>query len=248
MKNMKSALITGANKSIGFESARQLLQAGYYVFLGSRDLQKGLEAVKKLNSEGLSQVEAVEIDVSHKESVESARAEIGKKTDVLDVLINNAGINGGMPQSALGATIDQFRTVYETNVFGVVSVTQSFIDLLRKSEAPRIVNVTSRQGSLTLAADESLPSYSHKAALYHSSKSALNMYTLNLAYELRDSAFRVNMVDPGFTNTDFNEHRGTGTVEDAAKRITKYALIGEEGPTGKFICEEMFPFTLVCPW
>jgi NAD(P)-dependent dehydrogenase (short-subunit alcohol dehydrogenase family) len=248
MKNIKSALITGANKSIGFETVRQLLQNGYYVYLGSRDLQKGLEAVKQLNAEGLKEVEAVEIDVSNQESVQAARVTIGKKAEVLDVLINNAGISGGLPQSALDASIDQFRTVYETNIFGVIRVTQAFIDLLKKAAAPRIVNVTSRQGSLTLASDSSLPSYKVKAAVYHSSKSALNMYTINLAYELRDSAFRVNMVDPGFTNTDFNHHRGTGTVEDAAKRIAKYALIGEEGPTGKFICEEMFPFTLVCPW
>lgn len=245
---MKSALITGANKSIGFATARQLLQKGYYVYLGSRDLQKGAEAVEQLKAEGLDQVEAVEIDVTNQESVQAARAVIGTKTEVLDVLINNAGMSGGQPQSALNSTIDQFKTVYDTNVFGVVRVSQSFLELLKKSAEPRIVNVTSGQGSLTLASDPTSPYYQFKGAVYQSSKSALNMYTINLAYELRNSAFRINMVDPGFTKTDFNGHRGTGTVEEAAKRITKYALIGEDGPTGKFISEEMFPETLECPW
>ncbi len=127
---MKTVLITGANKSIGFETARQLLQKGCYVYLGSRSLENGQEAVKNLHAEGLKSVEAVQLDVSDEASVKAARAEIGKKTDVLDVLINNAGINGGTPQAALEASIEQFRKVYETNLFGVVRVTQSFIDFV----------------------------------------------------------------------------------------------------------------------
>ncbi|MFZ0456405.1 MAG: SDR family NAD(P)-dependent oxidoreductase [Ignavibacteriaceae bacterium] len=152
---MKTVLITGANKSIGFETARQLAQKGFFVYLGSRNLENGLEAVKKLKTEGLDNVEAIQIDVSDQESINAARAEIGKKTDVLDALINNAGVSGGFPQTALTASIDTFEKVYETNVFGVVRVTQAFIDLLKNSSEPRIVNVSSSQGSLTLASDPS---------------------------------------------------------------------------------------------
>jgi NAD(P)-dependent dehydrogenase (short-subunit alcohol dehydrogenase family) len=245
---MKKVLITGANKSIGFETARQLLQQGYYVYLGSRILENGLDAVKALNAEGLVNVEAIAIDVTDNESVSAARAEIGKRTDVLDVLINNAGINGGFPQSALEATMDQFQQVYETNIFGVARVTQAFIDLLKNSPAPRIVNVSSSQGSLTLANDPTQKYYHHKGAVYQSSKSALNMYTIALAYQLRDTAFKVNAVDPGFTKTDFNGHRGTGTVEEAGARIAKYALIGDDGPTGRYFSEEVNPETGVIPW
>lgn len=245
---MKKAFITGANKSIGFETARHLLQNGYHVYLGSRDLENGREAVKKLEAEGLGEVELILIDVSDQQSVDAARAEIGKKTDVLDALINNAGINGGMPQSALGATIDQFRKVFETNLYGVVRVTQAFFSLLEKSSQPRIVMVSSLGASMTLHNDPTWKYYSHKAALYPSSKAALNMYTIDLAYELRDTPFKVNAVDPGFTKTDFNNHRGTGSVEEAGARIARYALIGEEGPTGKYISEEQNPETGEIPW
>jgi NAD(P)-dependent dehydrogenase (short-subunit alcohol dehydrogenase family) len=245
---MKKAFITGANKSIGFETTRHLLQNGYHVYLGSRDVKSGREAAEKLKAEGLNEVEVIQIDVSDQQSVDAARAEIGKKTDVLDALINNAGINGGMPQSALGATIDQFRKVFETNLYGVVRVTQAFFGLLEKSSQPRIVMVSSLGASMTLHNDPNWKYYSHKAALYPSSKAALNMYTIDLAYELRDTPFKVNAVDPGFTKTDFNNHRGTGSVEEAGARIARYALIGEDGPTGKFISEEQNPETGEIPW
>lgn len=245
---MKTVLITGANKSIGFETARQLLQHGFYVYLGSRNLKKGQEAVEKLKAQGLNDVEAIEIDVSDDESVKTARAELGKKTDVLDALINNAGINGGMPQGALLASIDQFKNVFDTNLYGVVRVTQAFFDLLEKSSQPRIVMVSSLGASLTLHNDPTWKYYTHKAAVYPSSKAALNMYTIDLAYELRDTPFKVNAVDPGFTATDFNNHRGTGSVDEAGKRIARYAMIDADGPTGKFISEEQNPQTGEIPW
>ena len=245
---MKKALITGANKSIGFETARQLLQQGFYVYLGSRDLAKGKAAATALQTEGLANVEAIQLDVTDEESVKNARIEIGKKTEVLDALINNAGINGGWPQAALEASIDQFKQVFETNVYGVARVTQAFIDMLRKSPQPRIVNVSSSGCSLTLHCDPTWKYYTHKAAVYPASKAALNMYTINLAYELRDTPFKVNAVCPGFVATDFNDHRGTGTVQEAGTRISKYAMIGEDGPTGKFISEEHNPETGECPW
>jgi NAD(P)-dependent dehydrogenase (short-subunit alcohol dehydrogenase family) len=245
---MKTALVTGANKSIGFEIARQLVQQGVYVYLGSRDLKKGEEAINKLKEEGLNSVEVIRMDVTSDESVKAARLEIGKKTRSLDILINNAGVYGGYPQSALNSTIDQFKTSYDANVYGVVRVTQAFIDLLKKSSEPRIVNVTSSQGSITLHSDPNYKYYDYKGAIYLSSKSALNMYTVVLAYELKNTAFRVNAVCPGYTKTDFNGHRGTGTLEDAGKRIIKYALIDKDGPTGKFFSEENNPETGEIPW
>lgn len=245
---MKTVLITGANKSIGLEAARQLLQQGCFVYLGSRNLENGQQAVDLLKAEGLNRVEAIQIDVSDSESVDAARAALGAKIESLDVLINNAGISGGLPQAALKASIEQYRKVFETNVFGVVRVTQAFIDLLRKAPEPRIVNVSSSQGSLTLAADPENKYYHHKGAVYQPSKSALNMYTIALAYELRDTPIKVNAVDPGFVATDFNNHRGTGTVQEAGARIAKYALIGADGPTGQFFSEEYNPETGAVPW
>ena len=245
---MKSALVTGANKSIGFEVARQLAQKGIYVFLGSRDLKNGTEAVNKLITEGLNNVEAIRLDITNDESVKNARLEIGKKTEVLDILINNAGVYGGYPQAALDATVDQFKAAYDANVYGVVRVTQAFIDLLKKSSEPRIVNVSSSQGSITLHSDPSYKYYDYKGAVYLSSKSAMNMYTVVLAYELKDTNFKINAVCPGYTKTDFNGHRGPGTVDDAGKRILKYALIDKDGPTGKFFSEENNPKTGEIPW
>lgn len=245
---MKTALVTGANKSIGFEIARQLAQKGIYVYLGSRNLENGIEAVSQLKAEGLSNVETIKLDITDDESVKNARTEIGKKTKALDILINNAGIYGGYPQEALNATIDQFKATYDANVYSVVRVTQAFIDLLKKSSEPRIVNVSSSQGSLTLHSDPSYKYYDFKGAVYLSSKSAMNMYTVVLAYELKDSNFKINAICPGFTKTDFNGHRGTGTTEDAGKRIIKYALIDKDGPTGKFFSEENNPESGEIPW
>lgn len=245
---MKFALVTGANKSIGFEVAQQLAREGIYVYLGSRNLENGAEAVANLKAKGLNNVEALQLDITNDESVNNARKEIGRKTNVLDILINNAGIYGGHPQTALESTIEQFKAVYDANVYGAVRVTQAFIDLLKKSPAPRIVNVSSSQGSITLHSDPTYKYYDYKGVVYLSSKSALNMYTVVLAYELKNTPFKVNAVCPGFTKTDFNGHRGTGTVEDAGKRIVKYALIGDDGPTGKFFSEENNPGTGEIPW
>lgn len=245
---MKKALITGANKGIGFETAIQLLKNGYFVFIGSRNLENGQSAVQQLNESGFENVEAIQLDVTDSVSVEKARLQIGSKTEALDVLINNAGINGGFPQAALEASADAFQKVMDTNLYGVVRVTQAFIDILKKSDEPRIVNVSSSGCSLTLHCDPDWKYYSHKAAVYPASKAAMNMYTINLAYELRDTPFRVNAVCPGFVATDFNGYRGTGTAQEGGIRIAKYAMIGAEGPTGKFISEEYNPETGETPW
>jgi len=245
---MKFALVTGANKSIGFEVAQQLAQKGIYVYLGSRNLENGIEAIDKLKAKGLNNVEVIQLDITDDESVIKARKEIGKKTKVLDILINNAGIYGGYPQTALDSTIDQFKAAYDANVYGVVRVTQAFIDLLKKSSEPRIVNVSSSQGSITLHSDPTYKYYDYKGVVYLSSKSALNMYTVVLAYELKNTNFKINAVCPGYTKTDFNGHRGPGTVKDAGERIVKYALIDNDGPTGNFFSEENNPETGEIPW
>ena len=245
---MKTVLITGANKSIGFETARQLLKQDYFVYLGSRDITKGQEAAEKLKAEGLTNVEPIEIDVTKPESIKAARRQLGAKINSLDVLINNAGISGGIPQQALATSADVVREVFETNLFGVIEVTLAFMDLLRASAAPRIVNVSSGLGSLTLHSDPSWKYYQVKSAAYGPSKSALNAYTIVLAYELRDTAFKVNAVDPGYTATDFNHHSGPGTIEDAAARVVKYATIGQDGPTGGFFSDDNNPETGVSPW
>lgn len=245
---MKTALVTGANKSIGFEVVRQLAKEGIFVYLGSRDLEKGLEAVNQLKTEGLNNVEVIQLNITDDESVKNASEELSNKIKSLDILINNAGIYGGYPQSAFDASIEQFKATYDANVFGVVRVTQAFIDLLKKSDEPRIVNVSSSQGSLTMHSDPSYKYYDFKGVVYLSSKSAMNMYTVVLAYELKDTNFKVNAVCPGFTKTDFNGHRGMGTLEDAGKRIIKYALIDNDGPTGKFFSEENNPETGEIAW
>jgi NAD(P)-dependent dehydrogenase (short-subunit alcohol dehydrogenase family) len=245
---MKTALITGANKSIGFETARQLLQQGYYVYLGCRDIQKGQQAVSQLQAEGLTQVEPLAIDVDDSSSIKAARDVLGQKTNVLDVLINNAGIHGTMPQTALDMTSSAIKQVFDTNVFGVIDVTQAFMDLLKQSPEPRIVNVTSGLGSLTLHSDPTWKYYAVKHVGYVASKAALNAYTIVLAYDLRDTPFKVNAVDPGYTATDFNNHSGPGTVHDAAARVVKAAVFGPDGPTGQFFSDDNAPETGVSPW
>lgn len=245
---MKSALITGANKGIGLETARQLAQKGLFVYLGSRNLEKGQDMVKALHEQGFQYIKAIEIDVTKPDTILAARNTIEKEQGKLDVLINNAGISGLVPQNALETGIEAFKQVYEVNLYGVVSTTQTFIDLLRKSDAPRIVNVSTSVGSLSLQSNPAWPAYDYaKYAVYASSKAAMNMYMVHLAYELRDTAFRINAVCPGYTKTDFTNHVG-GEVEDAGRRIAKYALIGPEGPTGKFFSEETNPETGEIPW
>lgn len=238
---MKTVLITGGNKSIGFETAAQLAGQGYHIFLGARDLQKGAEAAAKLHAKGLTRVEAIQIDVTDKASVEAARDAIALQTKSLDVLINNAGISGGMPQNPIDFPIETIKGVYDTNVFGPIMVTQAFYPLLEKSPEPRIVMVTSGLGSLTAHSDPNFQYYALKSGAYGPSKSALNAYTVALAYTVRELPFKVNAVDPGYTKTDFNGHRGHGSVEDAAKIIVKYATLGTDGPTGKFFSNDLNP-------
>ena len=234
---MKSVFITGANKGIGFETSRQLAQLGYFVYIGSRDTGKGMEAVEKLKALGLPNVACIGIDVTDINSIKSARQELEVKTQQLDILINNAGIRGDIPQPASKVAIQNMRNDFETNFFGVVQTTQEFMNLLGRSDNPRIVNVTSDLASLTNHSDPTWKFYPFKSSAYGPSKTALNAYTVMLAHELKDTSFKVNCVNPGHTSTDFNNHRGEKPVEQGAGVIVKYATLNSI-ETGKFYSEE----------
>lgn len=245
---MKTVLITGANKGIGLETAKQLLQKGLFVYLGSRDIEKGRKAVKELTGQGFEHAKAIEIDVTEPDTIRAARQQIEREQGRLDILVNNAGISGTIPQNATGTGVDEFKSVMEVNLYGVVRVTQAFLDLLLKSEEPRIVNVSTSVGSLSLQSNPDWPAYDYaKYAVYASSKSAMNMYTVHLAYELRNTNLKINAVCPGYTKTDFTGHVG-GEVETAGNRIVKYALLDQNGPTGCFFSEETNPETGEIPW
>ena len=245
---MRTVLITGANKGIGLETAKQLSQKGLFVYLGSRDIEKGRSVVKELINQGFENMKAIEIDVIKPDTILAAREIIEEEQGRLDILINNAGISGSVPQNARETGVDEFKKVMEVNLYGVVRTTQAFLDLLRNSEQPRIVNVSTSVGSLSMQSNPDWPAYDYaKYAVYASSKSAMNMYTVHLAYELRNTAFKINAVCPGYTKTDFTNHVG-GEVETAGNRIVKYALIDQNGPTGRFFSEETNPETGEIPW
>lgn len=239
MTTKKVALITGANKGIGFEAAKQLAALDYFVFIGSRDKSKGLQAEEQLKSFGFADVASLEIDVTSTPSIEKAKEVLQSRVPQLDVLVNNAGIGGEMPQNASTISLANIRAVYETNFFGVIQVTQHFLDLLKKSDEPRIVNVSSDLGSLTNHRNPVYPFYETKLTAYCSSKTALNAFTVMLAHELKeDKRFKINSVNPGFTATDLNHFSGTQTIAQGTAAIVKYATIDKDGPTGGFFSAE----------
>ena len=218
---MTTTLITGANRGLGFETARQLAAAGHQVWIGARDESRGQQAADAIGGR------FVHLDVADDASVAAAAETVGE----LDVLVNNAGISGGRVGPG-EATVDDMRKVYETNVFGPVRLLHAFIPLLERSPAPVVVNVSSGLGSLGLASDPAGPWSEANYPVYASSKAALNMLTIR--YAAAFPTMRINSVDPGFTSTDFNEHRGTQTVEEGAEVIVQFALITPDGPTGGF--------------
>lgn len=245
---MKSVLITGANRSIGLETAKQLSKKGLFVYLGARDIEKGKAVVKELIENGFDNIKAIEIDVTNHGSIVAAKNIVEIEQGKLDILINNAGISGSYPQKALDTSIEEFQQVFDTNFFGVINVTQLFLELLKKSDSPRISNITSGLGSLTLHSNPDWKYYDVKLAGYTTSKAALNAYTIVLAYELKDLPFKVNAIDPGYTATDFNNHNGPGTVESAASFIVKHTVTDEHAATGKFFSNDIEDGTEVSPW
>jgi NAD(P)-dependent dehydrogenase (short-subunit alcohol dehydrogenase family) len=231
---MKTVLVTGANKGIGFETAKQLAKAAYFVYLGSRTEGNGMEAIKKLNDEGISNVALLVIDVANIHSVRKAKQELEDKGGALDILINNAGIAGDQPQELAAGGVENLRKIFDTNFFGLIQTTQEFLPLLRKSSQPAIINVSSEVGSLAAhTAAERNPNRA-KYHAYGCSKTALNGFTVMLANELSASGISVNSVTPGYTATDLNQFQGGKTVEQGAAAIVKLALNPVPPGTAKF--------------
>jgi NAD(P)-dependent dehydrogenase (short-subunit alcohol dehydrogenase family) len=227
------ALITGANKGLGLEIARQLGERGILVLLGARDEVRGKKAAGSLTARGLSAV-PLRLDVTDSRSIAAAADEIGQRYGRLDILVNNAGITGGFRGAPSETTADQMRQVYDTNVFGAVAVTNAMLPLLRRSPAGRIVNMSSGLGSLTLNSDPGSEFGYYNIVAYQSSKTALNAITLAYAKELGEAGIKVNSADPGFTATDLNNHRGYRSVEQGAGIAVRLATLGPDGPTGTF--------------
>ncbi|MEV4397699.1 SDR family oxidoreductase [Nonomuraea sp. NPDC049607] len=225
-----TALITGANKGIGHEVARLLSERGIIAIVGARDEERGRAAAGRLG------LPYVRIDVTDEASVAAAAKWIEAEYGSLDILVNNAGIAGGLDggvPSAAGA--QAFRDVYETNVFGVVTVTNAMLPLLRRSPAGRIVNMSSELGSISLALTPGSPFWDLNFAVYNSSKTALNMITVCYAKELMDTSIKVNAANPGYCATDLNGHTGFRTAEQGAAVAVRLATLDADGPTGAYL-------------
>lgn len=233
----KIALITGANKGIGLEIARQLGRAQARVLIGARDPGRGLAAAEQLRREGLD-AEFIELDVTHEASVHRAAAAIGERHGRLDILVNNAGINDAGDGAPAKASLDAVRRLFATNFFGALAVTQAMLPLLRQSAAGRIVNMSSSLGSMSVNGDPSNPYYAARLIGYNASKAALNMLTVQLAEELRDTDIVVNAACPGYVGTDLNGHSGPMTPTEGAATPVRLALLRGHQPSGALISSQ----------
>ena len=229
MGGMTTTLITGANKGLGFETARRLIAVGHTVYIGSRDPERGRRAAEQLGAR------LVTLDVTDEESVRAAAKTI-EADGGLDVLVNNAGIEGRAPDGgvvdAAATTADLMQTLFETNTFGLVRVTHAFLPLLQRSAAPVVVNVSSGLASLTRVTTPDTPTYAFPGIAYPASKAAVNMVTVQYAKAF--PAMRINAVEPGYTATDLNHHTGTQTVEEGAEIIVRMAQVVSDGPSGGY--------------
>jgi NAD(P)-dependent dehydrogenase (short-subunit alcohol dehydrogenase family) len=240
-ENKRIALVTGANQGIGRQIATDLAVQGLTVLLASRNLDRGKAAAEEIEGD----VHAIQLDVTDEASIRAAAEQVSEKFGRLDILVNNAAIsraNGQLSETmqdyiersrATVIAIDEVRTIWETNVFGVLAVTQAFVPLLRKSDNARIVNVSSGLGSLTVNAAP----HPHRATFnpgYGASKTALNAITLAFAIDLEAENIKVNAVTPGYTSTALNNYEGHETVEQGAAEAVRVALLGSDGPTGTF--------------
>ena len=233
----KVALITGANRGIGFETARQLGQQNVIVLVGARDIDTARAASDKLTAEKIEAYPVV-LDVNSETDRKAAADFISQKFGSLDILINNAGVGGegGILNAHTSTTTDQeFQNVFRTNVLSVVAMTREFLPLIKKSEAGRIVNVSSILGSLTLQSAPNSPIAPMKAFAYNASKTAVNAFTIHLAAELKDSKIKVNSAHPGWVKTELGTQHAQLEVSEGAKTSVDLALLGPDGPTGKFI-------------
>ena len=238
----KVALVTGANKGIGFEVARQLGAEGITVLLGARNVQLGESAEAKLKAQG-AEAHYIEIDVTKPETIAKAVEKIHVEYGKLDILVNNAGVvaKGDGPPST--ADPDAVRQVLEVNFFGVLAVTQAMLPLVRNAPSGRIVMVSSGLGSITWNADPNWSFAAVKPLGYNGSKAILNMLTVQLAWELKDTSIKVNTVNPGYTATDLNDHSGPQTIEEGAAETVRQCLVLDDAPSGGF-----FETGGVVPW
>jgi NAD(P)-dependent dehydrogenase (short-subunit alcohol dehydrogenase family) len=230
---MTTTLITGANKGLGFETARRLVAAGHTVHVGSRDADRGRVAAERLGAR------AVQLDVTDDASVAAAADTIAEGGG-LDVLVNNAGIQGEMTDDgvigAVDLTAEMMQATFETNVFGMVRVLHTFLPLLQRSAAPVVVNVSSALASLTHVSTPGTAAFNYPGVAYPTSKTAVNMLTVQYAKQF--PTVRINAVEPGFTRTDLNRNTGTNSVERSAEIIVRMALLGPDGPTGGYFAAD----------
>jgi NAD(P)-dependent dehydrogenase (short-subunit alcohol dehydrogenase family) len=222
------ALVTGANKGIGYAIASELAARGFTVLVGARDASRGQASARRIAGDA----RPIALDVTRADSIGAAAAQIGRELGRLDVLVNNAAIATSARPSE--ASLEDVRAVFETNVFGVIAVTQAMLPLLRRAPAGRIVNVSSRIGSLSAITDPAFPMPGVGGVAYGPSKTALNAVTIAFAQELEGTPIKVNLACPGYTATDLNGHSGPRTVAEAAREPVRLALLGPDGPTGTF--------------
>jgi len=235
MANKKIALITGANKGLGFEMAKQLAATGVTVILAARDAKKGEAAAAQLRAQGFD-VQPLKLDVTNYEDHAAAAAFIEKNFGHLDILINNAGIAGDElgTGKASSTTPELIHSVFETNFFAPIALTQTLLPLIKKSEAGRIVNMSSVLGSQTLHADPKSPIYDKKSLAYDSSKAALNSFTIHLAQELKDTKIKVNSAHPGWVKTDMGTDAAPMEIPEGGKTGVDLALLPADGPSGGY--------------
>ncbi|MBE9209992.1 SDR family oxidoreductase [Nostoc sp. LEGE 06077] len=234
--NGKIALITGANKGLGFEMSRQLAQHGLTVLIAGRNLQAAQTAATTLQNEGLL-AEAIALDINNSSQIQEVVQYIGDRFGKLDVLINNAGVildEGWIISNASYISLDIIRKTFETNFFALVEVTQTLLPLILKSQSGRIVNMASIEGSLTLHADPNSPIYDAKPFAYNASKAAVNSFTVHLAHELRNTPVKVNSAHPGWVKTELGGEGAMMDISEGAKTGVQLAILPDDGPSGGF--------------
>lgn len=246
MSSKKVALITGANKGLGLETSHRLAQQGIRVIIGARDEVKGKAAVQTLKDEGLD-AEAIQLDVAKSDHIIKVRSYIEDTYGRLDILVNNAGIISKeeplFANSAETVSVKAFRETFDVNFFGLVELTQSLLPLIRKSDAGRIVNVSSILGSLGIHSDEDSEFSQVKPFAYDASKTAVNAFTIHLAAALKDTEIKVNSAHPGWVKTDLGGDQAPMEISEGAKTAVRLATLGPDGPTGKF-----YHFDDEMPW
>ena len=235
---MKVALVTGGNKGIGYEFCWNLVQAGHFVLLAARNETLGLEAIERLKQEGAETVRFIEIDTTKQETVTAAAKQIADTFGQLDVLVNNAGINVEGDGPSKWRRPSAVHKVLDTNFVGTLRVTQAMLPLLKKAPSARIVNVSSELGSMTLNSDPAWEHSNAKLIGYNASKAAINVLTVQLAWELRGTNIKVNSANPGFTKTDSNNNQGTQPVEVGALAAMRLALLDESDPRRSAISKD----------